>query len=223
MTQEELDNLLDEHDKWHNDPSRLQGKQLELRNVNLKGFNIGKRDLFKAKLEAVDLSESYCAGVRLAYAEMRHVKFCGANLNGSDLSEADMEDVDFSTAKMNEVQIHSLKNAERLVFDDAEMNKAFFVKSIVRDSSFKNARLTEADFKRAFIRNCSFERADIGAADFSHAYLVDVDGEEAKIDGANFSDARELPEQWKLAIGWYSEEQRNIRRIKEMLKEEGVG
>ncbi|MBA4123995.1 MAG: pentapeptide repeat-containing protein [Acidobacteria bacterium] len=220
MTQEELDNLLNEHQKWLED--RSKGKKLELRNLNLKSFHLADRKLYLIVLENIDLSQSNCSKTSFSSGHLRNIKFCGANLDNSDFSDVDMEDIDFSNSKMKEIQIHSLNNAERLTFDNAEMEKAFFVKSTVRNSSFKNALLKEANFKRAFIRNCSFENANVSGADFSYTYLVDVDVKGTKIDDAHFSDARELPEEWKQTIGWYSEEQQNIRRIKEMLREEGL-
>ncbi len=220
MTQEELTHLLDEHDKWHLD--RSKGRKLELKNLNLKGFFIGSRDLFQAVLENIDLSESDCKAVRMAYTNLKNVNFSRANLKKADLNDCEMENVDFTGANLEEAEMMSFVIAKHLKFDDAKMNKASFIKSSMDFVSFKNALLREANFRRAHINDSSFENADCSNAEFTYATLKDCVVTGAIIEGADFSDVRHLPEEWKQAIGWHSAEQQNIRRIKEMLREEGL-
>lgn len=218
MTQEELNILIDKHEKWLDD--RSQGKQLELNSLELKGFDISKRILINSILKNVDLSESSCEGVTF-YGDsfLSCVKFCGANLKKAEFTDCEMENVDFTGANLQEAKLMGFVTAKNIKFDNAEMNKSSFIKSSMDFVSFKNASLREADFRRSHINDSSFENADLTNADMSYALLIDCNGIGANIDGAKLFDARELPENWKQKIGWYSDEQENIRRIKQHLRE----
>lgn len=222
MTQEELNFLMDEHDKWlHN---RSQGRRLELHNVNLQGCNISKRWLIGSILENVNLSNSNCENVSF-YGDntnLKNVKFCGANLRKAEFSQSKIENIDFGDANLEEAVIDDIVIAKHLEFDNAKMDKVTFIKSSFDFASFKNTSLVNADFFRTYCYESSFENADLRKARFSYATIYDCDVKGAIIEGANFSDARDLPEEWKQAIGWYSEEQENIRRIKAYLKENPV-
>lgn len=215
MTQQELNNLLDEHEKWLDDRSR--GSKLELRNVDLKGFRLKEKKLYLAVLENVNLDESDCERTSFSGADLNNVTFRGAILNQTDFSESKLHEVDFTDAEMYEVQIHSLINEKNLRFDNAKMDKAFFVKSALESASFKNASLREANFKRTYISHSSFENADLTKADLSYALLLNCNGTGAKIEDADFSDARELPEEWKTAINWHNEEEQLKRLIRQKL------
>lgn len=215
MTQENLDILLNEHERWLED--RSQGKKLELCNVNLRGHRIGRRKLYLVNLEKVDLSESNCEGVSFSGGYLRNVRFCGANLDFADLSDTDMEEVDFTNALINNSTLDDIKSAKNLLFNNAQMHKATFIKSYIRYSSFLNASLIETNFGKSEIWDCTFRHTDLRRAIFAYAVFFNCEVEGANIDEADFSDTKDLPEEWKIAINWYDEQEQLKRRIRHRL------
>ncbi len=221
MTQKELNILLDEHEKWLK--NRSQGKQLMLKDINLRGFNISKRKLISSILENVDLSVSNCEDVTFyGDTNLKNVKFCGANLKQAEFTDAILENVDFTNANLEMAEMMGFVIAKRLKFDNATMDKALLIKSHIRYSSFKETSLVGASFKGSDVWDCDFENANCTKADLTYANFVNVEAKGAKIEGADFTEAKDLPEEWKQLLGWYSEEQQNIRRIKAYLKENSI-
>lgn len=86
MTQEELSNILEKHEKWLNDEEG--GEKADLSNADLKCANLDGADLSGADLRGADLGNAYLRGANLS----------GANLNGADLKGADLDGADLSCA-----------------------------------------------------------------------------------------------------------------------------
>lgn len=217
----------------------FEGSQLHLRNTDLSGLNISNTKYFvNLTLENVDLSNCNCENSWLG-GEMKNVSFHKARLSKAifsnavlknvdfteviakeaEFDEAKMEDVDFSRANLEKADLMGLFFAKNIKFDNANLNQARFVKSSMDFVSFKNASLVETNFRRAYINHGNFENADCSKANFTFVSSDDWNVKGAIIEEANFEGARSLPEEWKQAIGWYSEEEELKRRIKRHLKE----
>ncbi|HBJ9168445.1 TPA: pentapeptide repeat-containing protein [Listeria monocytogenes] len=83
MKQEELDIILENHEKWLRDEG---GERADLRCADLSNANLRHADLSNADLREADLRE-----VNLSYANLRH----------ADLSNADLREVNLSYADLN--------------------------------------------------------------------------------------------------------------------------
>lgn len=219
INQEELNHLLDEHEKWLND--RSKGKCFEISNANLQNLDLSARNLTNAVLNNVDFSNSNFEKTSFYGNDtiLKNISFCRANLSFSEFTDAKLENVNFSDANLKEASLMSFFVAKNIKFDNANLYKAKFIKSSMDFVSFRNALLIEANFRRAHIDDSSFENADCSRTDFTFVSLYRCQVEGAIIEGANFEDARNLPEEWKQKIGWYSEEAELKRRIKRHLKE----
>lgn len=182
MKQKDLDQLMAQHERWLKD--RAVGAQLKLVDEDLRGFNLSGRRLFLASFENVDLSSANLQNTRLDDATLTRVRFCEANMVQADLTDAEINDTDFTNANLTGLQISGLVNAINVKFDGAIMDEAFFVKSTLTDSSFKNVSLKSANFKRAYLDQCSLQDSHLEGVDFSYAFLIDVD-----LRGCNIKDA----------------------------------
>ncbi len=180
---------------------KLRGTQIQiLRDLDLRGLSFAGRNLSQLKFENLDLSGANLRETWFARAEMKRINFHKADLCESSFENGVLENINFAEAMMQDTQIDGLIASKNLIFDNAQMSRAFFVKSGISDSSFKNAVLCEASFRRAHLKNCSMENADLREADFTYVYLIDVNIRGANTEGADFSDAKELPEEWKNKI-----------------------
>ncbi len=61
-----------------------------------------------------------------------------------------MDNVDFTGANLEEAKLMSFVLAKNITFDNAQMDKASFIKSSMDFVSFKNASLVNADFFRTY-------------------------------------------------------------------------
>lgn len=103
MTQEQLDIIIAEHEKWVD--NHKTGSYADLHGADLTGLNLRGANLIGANLRGADLSEA-----NLSLAELYTVDFRGANLRGADLSEADirkanLRGADFRWANLTEADI----------------------------------------------------------------------------------------------------------------------
>ena len=128
ITQQELKNALELHEKWllnkpdgvkldlrHADLSyanlsgvnlsgaNLSGADLSwtnLKNANLRFANLNGANLRYANLSGADLSGSYLRRANLIGSILRHSDLSGANLRGADLSWADLNDANLNGADL---------------------------------------------------------------------------------------------------------------------------
>lgn len=99
MTREELDSILEKHEKWladledgvHADLRRASLVGTDLRRANLFRVYLGGADLRRASLFGADLREVdlQCADLREAYLSWADLR--GADLRGADLRQADLD------------------------------------------------------------------------------------------------------------------------------------
>ena len=94
MTQEELNKILEEHEKWLRSFKR-KGKRAnlhraalryaDLRGANLRGANLRGADLNNANLRGADLNNADLRHTDLSYADLRHTDLSYADLVGANL------------------------------------------------------------------------------------------------------------------------------------------
>lgn len=83
LTQEELNEILDLHDKWL--VGEFTGKQADLSNRDLRGLDFSKRDLRYIILRGSNMRGSNFRWSDLSYADLRDSILFGANLHGANL------------------------------------------------------------------------------------------------------------------------------------------
>ncbi|HCW3313766.1 TPA: pentapeptide repeat-containing protein [Listeria monocytogenes] len=118
MKQEELDIILENHEKWLRDEGgeRADLRCADLSNANLRHADLSNADLSNADLSNADLSnadlsnadlreadlrEADLREVNLSYANLRHADLSNADLSNADLREADLREVNLSYADLN--------------------------------------------------------------------------------------------------------------------------
>ena len=84
MMQEELNMILDKHEKWLN--KEEGGEKANLGGANLRGAYLSGANLYEA-----NLSEANLSGANLRRANLRGAYLSGANLRGADLRRADLD------------------------------------------------------------------------------------------------------------------------------------
>ena len=94
MTQEELNEILKQHQLWF-DTKGEEGKRANLKNANLKGAN-----LEYVNLTGVDLRYAYLKGVDLRDVNLRFADLSGVNLRFADLRGADLRGADLRYADL---------------------------------------------------------------------------------------------------------------------------
>ena len=78
MNKEELEEILDSHEKWlNNDPG---GEKANLSGANLSDANLRGANLRGANLSGADLSGADLCGANLSDADLCGANLCGANL-----------------------------------------------------------------------------------------------------------------------------------------------
>ena len=105
MNADELNKILDEHEKWLNSDS---GKCANLRGANLYGADLRSADLrcanlYGAILGGADLRGANLYGADLRSADLRCANLYGANLYGADLRSADLGGADLRCANLENV------------------------------------------------------------------------------------------------------------------------
>ncbi|EAC3455801.1 pentapeptide repeat-containing protein [Listeria monocytogenes] len=93
MKQEELDIILENHEKW------LRGEGGE--KADLSFANLRNANLSDANLRSADLRSANLRNANLSDADLRHTDLRHANLRCADLSDADLRHTDLTDANLN--------------------------------------------------------------------------------------------------------------------------
>jgi hypothetical protein len=132
MEQEELNRILELHEKWLN--GEEDGERADLTGANLQGANLSGANLQGAKLTGANLQ-----GANLSYANLQRADLAYANLQGANLSGANIDyscwplwcgSLDVTADKKIAAQL--LYHFYRLVCEDEE------VRAVQRDVNVMN-------------------------------------------------------------------------------------
>jgi len=146
MTEQELDEILEQHLNWL--LNKPDGVRANLRGANLRGANLRGANLYEANLREADLggADLYGANLRgadLSEADLYGAKLSGANLRGADLSEADLSGADLSEADLYGAKLSGAK------LSGANLSEADLGRAKLRGADLSGADLSEADLGRA--------------------------------------------------------------------------
>ncbi|EGP6983963.1 TPA: pentapeptide repeat-containing protein [Listeria monocytogenes] len=125
MKQEELDIILENHEKWLWGKG---GKKADLSNTELKNTNLRLINLKLADLSNADLRGANLRGANLSNAYLR-----GADLRGADLSNACLRGADLSNAYLNWVnwqQVGGLTTIIVQVDTSRQNNQIAYIKEL---------------------------------------------------------------------------------------------
>ncbi|EJV0590974.1 pentapeptide repeat-containing protein [Listeria monocytogenes] len=95
MNQEELNLILENHEKWLWGKG---GKKADLSNTELKNTNLRLINLKLADLSNADLRGANLRGANLSNADLRGADLRGADLSNTGLRDASLKDADLSNA-----------------------------------------------------------------------------------------------------------------------------
>lgn len=98
MTNEELANIIKDHNLWLQDLST--GERADLSGVNLKGMNLSGYNLSGANLSYAFMTGTIMKGTDLSGADLRNANLTGAELSESNLNRADLRRANLEGAKL---------------------------------------------------------------------------------------------------------------------------
>ena len=121
MTQEELDNIVEQHQHWLKEDCEgwedmkayLRGADLsraDLRGADLRGADLSRANLSGAVLSRADLRGAYLFGANLCGANLCCADLIRADLRGADLSRADLSCADLNRADLSDANKFRLGN-----------------------------------------------------------------------------------------------------------------
>ena len=108
MNKEQLNDILEKHNKWLEDEegggyADLSGANLssaDLRDADLSSADMTGTDLSYANMRCTDMSEANMRGANMRGTDMRDADLSYADLRGADLREADLRYADLRDADM---------------------------------------------------------------------------------------------------------------------------
>ena len=130
MTQEEIEEKIDQHKLWLSDQSKGQRAifiKEDLRWANLGYVNLTKADFFGSDLRKADFSDADLGGANFTNANLRNANLRGTNLNsvnfrnanlyraylsGSNLNNGEFSSVNFLSLDLKGVDFTKIKDYE---------------------------------------------------------------------------------------------------------------
>lgn len=166
MTDSELREILEEHQKWLRNEG---GKR-----ADLSGANLGGANLREVNLSEVDLSGADLNGADLRYADLTKADLRDAILSGSNLRDANLTGANLSGACLIGASLccADLRGAN---FNEADLRCANFQDADLRNASLNKTQLYEANFRGAVLLG-----ADLSCTSPHRACLYGADLRETK-------------------------------------------
>lgn len=135
MNKEELDEILEKHEKWFNCEDGVECANLT--DANLTGANLIGANLAHANLRYADLAYANLIGANFRYANLTGADLTGANLMGANLIGANLID-----AKLIETDL-----------TDANLTVADLIDTNLAHADLTDANLTGADIQNTIFSN----------------------------------------------------------------------
>ena len=104
-TQNELDKILKDHQKWLLNNSK--GKRADLSRANLSKANLSGANLSNANLSWADFSGADLSGADLSRANLSWANLSGANLSRADLSGAILSEANLSWVNLLDTKLNN--------------------------------------------------------------------------------------------------------------------
>lgn len=159
LTQEELNIILDRHEKWvithWKEGEQAIFKDLDLSNLcfsnrNLKNICFENCILNRASFEASNLKfalfvETECMFVEMGDVFAHHITFRKCNLTCAYITEAFLKRSSFYDCNMQQME-----------GDNTDFKQSKFINSDLSNSSFRNTILTDTEFVKTTIDHISF-------------------------------------------------------------------
>ena len=181
VSEEKLKDILAAHENWLESEGK-EGKQANLRKVNLQGAHLRHADLRKARLRHANLQ-----GADLRHAALRKATLRHANLQGADLRHANLQGAKLQSAKL---QAADLRGAN---LKGAYLRRADLQGADLRDANLQGAELEGAKLQKAILEGANLRGADLSAANLQEARMLGVRGlEKAKLRDINLEGAMGL-------------------------------
>ena len=169
-TQEEIQEILDDHKVWLASFSDRTNEPPH----DLRGIRLGKANLSFADLSGANLSEADLSGAFLD----------SANLSGAFLNQTDMRGASLIEAHLSKTKLRKA-NLSGAILIFADLSEAE-----LRGANFSNADLNRAVLNRAMLYESTLSGADLSWADLSWADMRKVNLGGATLVGANFHEAQ---------------------------------
>ena len=145
ISQEELDNLLDNHELWLKNPSNDKNR-LNLENYDLSFLEIKNRDLSKALFDKCNMFD---------------MKIQNCDLSYTGLYNSKMNGIMFYVCNLNETKIYSIDLSEGLftncTLTNIKLIDTNLAKAEIRNCKLTNIKLIDTNLSGAEIRNCKLD------------------------------------------------------------------
>jgi uncharacterized protein YjbI with pentapeptide repeats len=160
------------------DPNNWKCCSIDLSGADLSTFILNETDLSSANLDDANLSHTRLVGADLSEAMMARVAVAGTNFTEANLTRATLASASFSD---------TAEEADRAVFDRAELYCAYLTSSFLPGAKFNTANLQGAIIHNARLHRASFADANLVDASLIHSTLDGVNFRNADLRGTNFA------------------------------------
>ena len=137
ITQEELEEVLEKHEKWL-EGDRRNGKQADLRKTHLHGKDFSRHRLEFAILEEALLDDAILTGADLNIAYAEGASFASARMDNCQLIKTKLQDSDLRSAILDGSLFHGPDTMRDAAFQD---QVADITGAKLRDASLKETNL----------------------------------------------------------------------------------
>lgn len=203
MTKQELNNLVENHNKFM-ESNGMCGKKVSFEDADLHCKSLAGKTMVglhfvRANMRDTDLRGAEFKDCDLSYSDMNRAALCGARLP-RELEFADLRNSNCRGVLVNDTHFWNadLRFAD---FSGAEINRANFAHADLRGADFSGATFTSAcfydcdvrgaTFKGTQLSKCCFNNCDIRNTDFRRAELEGTTFEKSDLEGARFDKEEE--------------------------------
>ncbi len=175
-------------------PANWNGGDVPIHQLKeVKGADLGGRNLRYADAYGVFLANAYLKNADLRNADLREADLRGANLRGANLRGANTHRSRFDLAELQSADLRHASLRE-VHMPEADLTRADLRRAILEGADLTKADLTDAKLEGANLRGATLAqarlpRASLARADLRDAHLPGADLTKTDLRGANFADA----------------------------------
>jgi uncharacterized protein YjbI with pentapeptide repeats len=177
--------------RLYSDKDEKEGKQIDLRNTDLRGADLAKKGAEEINLKKVNFAGANLSDAKLMSANLQEANLSSAQLQGAGLREAQLQGADLSSAQLQGADLR-LAQLQGAYLRLAQLQGAGLREAQLQGADLSSAQLQGADLWRAQLQGADLREAQLQGADLWRAQLQGADLRLAQLQGAYLENAKTL-------------------------------
>lgn len=186
MNQQEIDELILDHEKWFKNHN--VGVKLVLAGENISGISFKTRSLHQAEFSEVQFRDCDFTGSQMYRLKLNSCAFENCLMNEAAMDDSLISNISISGSFLEKSSFDGII-AKSMKCKNNSMKSGTWIKSSITDFTLETCDLSHSSFRRSYLNECKMIQCSITECDFIRSKLVDTEFVKVNVTNSLFDHA----------------------------------